>query len=217
MAGPQSDALPGSESLRRSLYTVGLVVLFRFLFDFTWAQVLVLVGLLLVSESVEIGRELPGLDERHARLVLAVVVVAASGSVYWRGADPVMAVIAAAVGGWLALDAVYSLHAGIRANEGDGEDPTAKDLMLSMQVGHLVAEELKTGPKTVAELAEACDMTESRVRDALEFHERAGTVYRDGDRWVLDESRIGLWAFVRDNTRRLVARFVRPFRLFVPS
>ena len=46
-----------------------------------------------------------------------------------------------------------------------------------MQVGHLVAEELKDGPKAVAELADACNMTESRVQEALNYREQANTTY----------------------------------------
>lgn len=233
-----SDALPGSPTLRRALYAVGLVVLFGYLFDFSWAQVAVITAIVLVSDSVEIGHDIPGVDERHVRLLLGLVVLGVGGFVTWRGTDVGVAVGAAVVGGWIALDAVYSLRAGIRTS-GPDDEPTASEGMLSMQVGNLVAEELRDGPKTVPELADACDMTESRVRDALDLHERAGTAYRVSDRreaterangtdgpvsddeerevWALDESKVGPWAFVRDNTRRTVARIARPFRLFVPS
>jgi hypothetical protein len=217
MSSTRSEALPGPPAVRRVLYTVGVVVLFRFLFDFTWMQVVVITVILLVSESVELSDPVPGVDERHFRLLLGLIGVAAAGVAYWGQSDAGVAVAGFAVGGWLALDALYSLRTGLRAGEDDLEDAGFGDVMLLMQVGNLVAEELKTGPKTVPELAEACDMTESRVRDALELHERSGTVSREGDLWTLDESKIGAWPFVRDNARRLLTRLLRPFRLFVPS
>ncbi|AQL43842.1 hypothetical protein BV210_14515 [Halorientalis sp. IM1011] len=219
-----SESLPGSPSLRRALYAVGLVVLFRYFFEFSWAQVVVIAAIVLLSESAEIGREIPRIDERHARLALGGILLVVGGFVAWRGTDTGVAAGAALVGGWLVLDALYSLRAGIRLDDAAEEDPPTSEMMLSMQVGNIVAEELKDGPKTVPELAGATDMTESRVRDALDYHERAGTAYRvsdhaDGDRevWALDESAVGPWAFVRDNTWRIVARLARPFRLFVPS
>ena len=231
-----SDSLPGSPSLRRALYAVGLVVLFRYLFEFSWAQVVVIAAIVLASESAEIGREIPGIDERHARLALGGILFAIGGVVAWRGTDSGVAIGAAAVGGWLALDALYAFRAGVRIGSVTDAEPSSSEVFMSMQVGNLVAEELQDGPQTVPELAAATDMTESRVRDALDYHERAGTAYRvrdgreeranvagpasdDGECevWALDESKIGPWAFVRDNTRRVVARIARPFRLFVPS
>lgn len=190
----QYDSLPGTSPVGRAAYAVGLVALFGVVFDFTWSQAIVVAGIVLAGESVELARPLPGLDERHFRLAVAL-----------------------GGGGWLVLDALYSLREGIRSNDDGMVDADSSKVFLSMHVGHLVAEELKDGPKTVPELADACDMTESRVREALEYHERADTAYRNGDQWHLDESKLGLWAFVRDNTRRALARFLRPFRLFVPS
>ncbi|ELZ05120.1 hypothetical protein [Natrialba aegyptia] len=92
--------------------------------------------------------------------------------------------------------------------------------MLVLSHAHLVAEELKSDPepKTVTELADACDLTDSRVREALDAMTDDGTVYRvdrdsaDVDRYELDESKMAGIAFVRSHGKRIVRRSERPFR-----
>ena len=212
-----TDSLLGTSPVRRAAYAVGLIALFGVVFDFTWSQAIIVAVIVLVGDSVELARPLPGLDERHFRLALGLLAVAAGGVAYWVQGDTTVAAVGVGGGGWLVLDALYSLREGIRSNDDGTVNADSSEVFLSMQVTHLVAEELKHGPRTVPELADACDMTESRVREALDYHERADTAYRDGDRWHLDESKIGAWAFVRDNTRRALARLFRPLRLFVPS
>ena len=212
-----TDSLLGTSLVRRAGYAVGLIALFGIAFDFTWSQTIVVTAVVLVGESAELARPLPGLDERHFRLALGLVAVAAGGVAYWPQGDTAVAAVGVGGGGWLMLDALYSLREGIRSGDDRMADADSSEVLLSMQVGHLVAEELKDGPKTVPELADACDITESRVHEALDYHEQADTAYRDGGQWHLDESKIGTWAFVRDNTRRALSRFFRPFRLFVPS
>ena len=212
-----TDSLPGTSPVRRAAYTVGLIALFGVMFDFTWSQAIIVTVIMFVGESVELARPLPGLDKRHFRLALGLVAVAAGSVAYWVQGDTTVAAVGFGGGGWLVLDAFYSLREGIRSNEDGMVDVDSSEVFLSMQVGHLVAEELKDGPKTVSELADGCDMTESRVREALDYHKQADTAYRDGDQWHLNESNVGAWAFVRDNTRLALVRFLRPFRLFVPS
>jgi len=212
-----TDSLMGTSPVRRAVYAVGLIALFGIVFDFSWSQAIVVTAVVLVGESAELARPLPGLDGRHFRLVLGLVAVATGGVAYWLQGDATVAAVGVGGGSWLMLDALYSLREGIQSGDDGMADADSSDVFLSMQVGHLVAEELKDGPKTVPELADACDMTESRVREALDYHEKADTAYRDGSQWYLDESKIGIWAFIRDNTRRALARFFRPFRLFVPS
>jgi hypothetical protein len=212
-----TDSLLGTSLVRRAAYAVGLIALFGIAFGFTWSQTIIVAAIVLVGESAELASPLPGLDERHFRLALGLVVAAAGGVAYWAQGDTTVAAVGVGGGGWLMLDAIYSLQEGIRSSDDGRADADSSELFLSMQVGHLVAEELKDGPKTVSELADACDMTESRVQEALNYHEQANTAYRDGGQWHLDESKIGTWAFIRDNTRRALARFFRPFRLFVPS
>lgn len=217
MSASLRDTLPGTPSLRRVAYGVGLVVLFRYLFDFSWVQVVVVAVVVLVAESATLARPLSGVDGRHVQLGLGALAVAAGAVGYWTRTSAGVVAVGLGGGGWLLFDALYSLRAGIEPTDNEDDDLSASDAMLLMQVGSLVTEELKQGPKTVPELAEACDMTESRVRDALELHERAGTAHREGEVWVLDESNLGAWAFVRDNGRRAIARFLRPFRLFLPG
>ena len=91
--------------------------------------------------------------------------------------------------------------------------------MLVMNHAHLVVEELKQEPKTVAELANACDLTESRVREALDVGTDDGMIYRvdserddGGERYALDESKVGSVAFVRSNGKRILRRLARPFQ-----
>ena len=212
-----TDSLLGTTPVRRAVYAVGLIALFSIAFDFTWPQAIVVTVVVFVGDSVKLARPLPGLDERHFRLALGLITVAAGGVAYWAQGDTTVAAVGVGGGGWLVLDAIYSLREDIRSGGDRGADADSSELFLSMQVGHLVAKELKDGPKTVPELADGCDMTESRVREALDYHKQADTAYRDGDQWHLDESKVGAWAFVRDNTRLALIRFFRPFRLFVPS
>lgn len=211
------DPLPGRRPVRRALAAVGLLVAFRFLFEWTWPQTAVLVGVVLVAESGELTRTVPRVDARHARVVLGLLVVVIGIGALYRGSDTQVAAVAGALGGWLLLDGLYGLRAGIRPAAPDEEELSSGETLLVMQVGRLVAEELKSGPRTVPELADACDMTESRVEDALRLHERAGTVSRHGDTYHLVEENVGPWPFVRNGVRSLVGRLARPFRLFVPS
>jgi hypothetical protein len=209
-------ALPGSPSLRRGVYAVVLAVASRFLLDLSWLQVAAVVATVALAESAEIGRGIPAVDGRHLRGVLGVGLAGLGALAVVGTSGPLVGEFLVAVGVWVALDALYALRAGIRPAP-NREDDDAGEVLLTLQVGHLVAEELADGPKTVPELATACDLTESRVRDVLDRHRRAGVVSRDGDRWILEESRVGPWAFVRDNARRAAVRVARPFRLFVPS
>jgi len=54
---------------------------------------------------------------------------------------------------------------------------SASEVMLVMNHAHLVVEELKQGPKTVTELADACNLTESRIREVLDFGTDDGMIY----------------------------------------
>ena len=91
-------------------------------------------------------------------------------------------------------------------------------MMLILNHAHLVVDELQAGPKTVPELAEGCDLTESCIRDVLEVATEDGMIYRVSDterspaRYALDESKVGGVAFVRSNGKRILRRLARPFR-----
>ncbi|MFD1589210.1 hypothetical protein ACFR9U_19710 [Halorientalis brevis] len=216
MTRPLRIAVRDRLSLRSGLYAVGLLVLFRVVFEMAWETVGVLAAIALFTESFDVASAVPDLDERYLLFVFSLFPIGIGAVLLRTGDDPVLGGAAVATGGWLLLDTVYNLRTGHHPGSSD-EDIKATDAMLLMQVGNLVADELQDGPKTVPELAAACDMTESRVRDALAFHERAGTAYEDDGEWHLDDSKIGPWAFVRDNAIRIGGRLVRPFRLFVPS
>jgi len=200
---------------RYLLLAVGMIALFRFGFDQTWLQALFVTTVVLLAEATDLSRAFGDIDPRHARAALGGVLLAIGALAVARD-NQVLAAVGGAVGGWIVLDAVHSLRSGIRPT-GTDDDLDGRDVMLSVQLSSLLADELKGGPKSVDDLAAACDMTESRVRDTLDLLAQSGTVHREGDVWVLDESKVGPWAFVRDNTRRVVARFVRPFRLFLPA
>jgi len=99
------------------------------------------------------------------------------------------------------------------------DDMSASEVMLVMNHAHLVVEELKQGPKTVTELADACNLTESRIREVLDFGTDDGMIYPvDTDtsdttkRYALDESKVGGLAFVRSNGKRILRRLARPFQ-----
>jgi hypothetical protein len=201
---------------RYVLLAAGMVLLFRFGFDQTWPQVAVVTVVVLFAEVADLSRALGGLDPRYVRGLLGLCLVGAGLVAVVRGPALAVAAVGIGIGWWVLLDAAYALHAG-REPDGADADLDASEAMLRMQVARLLVDELRGSPKTVPELAAACDTTESRVHAALELLACADTAHCQGEAWVLDEGRIGLWPFVRDNTRRVVARLARPFRLFVPG
>ncbi|MFC6837338.1 helix-turn-helix domain-containing protein [Halomarina ordinaria] len=142
-------------------------------------------------------------------------------------------VLTALAGCWLFLDAAYDRrHAtpddarGVDALDDadlDVDDMDYGEFMLHSTHWNLVMEELREEPKTVAELAAACDLTETRVREALAMAKAGDLVERRGERYAVDESKLGTGAFVRDTGRGLVGlpakalrRLARPFGLLSP-
>ncbi|WP_254545530.1 hypothetical protein [Halomarina pelagica] len=123
---------------------------------------------------------------------------------------------------WLLLDAACDRRYGPRdrSRRSALDDVDQSEFMLYATHANLVVQELRRGPRTIEELAAACDLTESRVEEALEAA-AGGIVHRRGDRYVVDEAKLGAWAFVRDGGRglarlpvRAARRAARPFRLF---
>lgn len=206
-------------------------------------------AVVLVAEPIALLRETPAVDDRWVRVALGSV--AALVGLAWFAHRTTLApaaegatwvpLLPVAGGVWLLLDARRDLRDGRRPDRSSRfDDLSASEAMLVTNHASLVGRELKTGPKTVPELAEACDLTESRVREALAVATTDDTVYRldehdhghehdsrtdpgrcdekgDGGgaysgRYALDESKIGGVAFVRENGRRVVRRLVRPFR-----
>jgi hypothetical protein len=74
-----TDSLLGTSLVRRTAYAVGLIALFGIAFGFTWSRAIIVTAMILVGESAELASPFPGLDERHLRLALGLVVVAAGG------------------------------------------------------------------------------------------------------------------------------------------
>lgn len=119
------------------------------------------------------------------------------------------------VGLWFLLDARTG---GQTYGDEHDEEMGFTEFMTVINHSSLVVEELKEGPKTVGELADACDLTESRIREALDVGTDNGVIYKvnnddlEEDRYALDESMLGPVAFVRLNGKRLLSRLARPFR-----
>jgi hypothetical protein len=128
---------------------------------------------------------------------------------------PVLAVLG---GCWLLLDARADFVQGRRLTGPDEfEDLDGGEAMLVMQHLRLVAEELEDAPKTVPEIAAGCDLTESRVRQALELAGRDDTIYPVGDeeprRYALDQQKLGLSGVSRQaagGVTGILRRLVRP-------
>ncbi|MFC7058579.1 hypothetical protein [Halovenus salina] len=181
------------------------------------------------SEALDVLVDVPGIDERWAKAALGLVVTVAGGVWLWvelsgaTSVETVFPALALATGLWLTLDARADFVQGRRVTEPDTDEMEAGEAMLAMQHIRLVATEIQTGPKTVSELATACDLTESRVRTAIDLASEDGTVYpvetdADDPRYALDEQKIGatgvgqllgggLWTLVSRLARPLVDQF----------
>ena len=133
-----------------------------------------------------------------------------------------------AVGGglWLLLDTRADFVQGRRFDRAaDPDDLSSREAMLLVQHAALVADRLDEGPKTVPELAAACDLTESRVRDTIEIAGHDGAIYpvddpgadedADGEpRYALDDRKMGFSGLGRQaagGLSGLARRLVRPF------
>lgn len=176
---------------------------------------------LTVLAVVETLGETDGVDDRWITGGIGLFVTV--GSLAWLGYElttessgPVwFPALTALAGGWFLLDA----RSGTTASWADTENRSFGETVLVTQHVTLIANELDAGPKTVPELAAACDLTESRVREALSAAAEDGVVYRTADtdadgepRYALDESKTGLGAAVRLAGRRLLRRVARPLR-----
>lgn len=174
---------------------------------------------LAVIETVQILAETPSVDDRWVGLGIGAFVTGLS--LVWFGYELTAAsdtggpawfpALTALVGVWFLLDA----RSGGQSYADNPDDMGFNEMLTVMNHASLVVEELKDSPKTVSELADACDLTESRVREALAVGTDDGAVYRvddDEERYALDESMMGPAAFVRLNGKRVLARLARPFR-----
>lgn len=200
-----------------------LVVLLRVVGGEPWAVVGRFLVLLTVLGGIAVLRELPGVDRHHLAalwgVVVAAVAVFAPGFVVEQPAGAVTG-LGVLVGGWLILDGVAAIRTGRPSSSGTEafDELEPGDALFEMQLYRRVAEQLREHPQTPAELADACDLTESRVRTALKRLEATGSAEpleetTDGDvRWVFDESSVGARAFVDATLGSVVRRLLLPVR-----
>lgn len=237
MMGAEVDGLRMRDELARTArdrvtvrHVLGFVAVLAVVYGVTRNESLLL-GLataFVVTEALAIVREAPSVDGRWAGVGVGVVVTVLSlvwfayeYAVVPESTGPVwFPLLTAAIGVWFLLDARRDFFEGRRRDgTGPADDMTSGDVMVVMSHAHLVAQELQSGPKTVPELAEACDLTESRVREAIDragddgpFYPVADESPDDPTRYAIDESKVGGVAFVRANVGRVARRLVRPFR-----
>jgi hypothetical protein len=177
--------------------------------------------------GIRVSRDVPGADERRVKAGVGLLAVVASvGWLLGRGSTAETALLpglAAVAGGWLALDARADLAEGRRAGEtagesADGVDSTLDDPVRFARHTNRLSSELEERPKTVSELASACDLSESRVRDLVELAGQDGTIHpvdpdSDDPRYALDSRQLGLGGVGRKataGTRGALGRLIRP-------
>lgn len=194
---------------------VAIFVLYVFILDVSWIVLVMLagIGVLLFLNGV------PGIDGRYVKagiggLVLLESIVMGYLVVTGRNGPVGGILLLALIGGWIVLDARYDFRHGTKSASqiSPQEDISAAEGMLLMNHAHLITEELKNGPRTVPELADACDMTESRVRNALDMAKQAGTIHQRGERYILDESQQSRIGAIQKIAMDLIRRIARPLR-----
>ena len=204
-------------SFQRLLVTAAVVVVLVTVLDLAPDDLAVLAVVFLLGEAVALLDDTPGVDSRHLRGGLGLLVLlgglALLYGVLTGGQGALWLPVGVALfGAWLLADAAADLYHG-RTGETEGPpEPSSGELMLLMSHAHLVSSELEDGPRTVPELATACDLTESRIEETLAYLTDAGVVSADGDRYVLQEENTGVVAFLRGVVTGLVGRITRPFR-----
>lgn len=176
-----------------------------------------------LAEGIDILQETPSVNNRWVQAGIGVFVSVAS--LAWLAFELAASTTSSPVwfpavtflaGVWFLLDA----RSGIPKERVSPDDKMgANEVMLVINHWHLIVDELKSGPKSVPELAEQCGLTESRVRGSLDLATDDGMVYRTDDRsptddvqYALDESKVGGIAFIRSNGKRLIRRLLRPLR-----
>lgn len=195
---------------------VAIFVLYVFILDVSWIVLVMLAGLgvLLFLNGV------PAIDGRYVKAGIGSLVLFESIVMgYLVGTTrngPVggILLLMALIGGWIVLDARYDFRHDMKPapQSSPQEDISAAEGMLLMNHAHLITEELKNGPRTVPELADACDMTESRVRNALDMAKQAGTIHQRGERYILDESQQSRIGAIQKIAMDLIRRIARPLR-----
>ena len=143
----------------------------------------------LVSETRQILKATPSVDDRWVTVGLGVILLAVS--LAWLLAElrqpaalrTLWAPVAAILGSlWLLLDARVDLVYDQQRGSSDPVDELDSGVfLLRMLRVNRIADTLESGPKTVPEIAAASDLTESQVRAAIEFAGDDGPIVRVDD------------------------------------
>jgi DNA-binding transcriptional ArsR family regulator len=165
---------------------LGAVVVFGVLVVFTehtvrsLAPVLILSAGMLTYSAIDEAYDLPSGTNWlvYGLGLVAVGVFLTLSYTTWIGGVVLLA------GVWFVLDGTVTIRYGSARTPHEFVSGAESEPMLRMQILHTVHRTLRESdqPHTPTELAEACDLTESRVRSALEYLERRGQVSRtDGE------------------------------------
>lgn len=189
---------------------------FAIVLDVSREMLIGLIVAIVVGEIATVFQDTPEIDQRYVKGGIGVVVVGGSlvmaYSITTGDSGAAWFPILTLLGGfWIFADVYADFRHGRGADAGQSDDLSSADVMLLSNHGHLVSNALKEAPRTVEQLATDCDLTESRVREALDHMERSGVVSHDGDQYVLREENVGLWAFVRNIVTGMIRRLARPF------
>lgn len=166
---------------------VGAVGVFAALVVFTeytirsLAPVLILSAGMLTYSAMDEAYDLPGGTNWlvYGLGLVAVGVFLTLSYTAWIGGVVLL------VGLWFVLDGAITIRYGSVQTPHEFVSGAESEAMLRMQILHTVYRTLRESdqPHTPTELAEACDLTESRVRSALEYLERRGQVSRTDEEY----------------------------------
>ena len=195
---------------------LGAVVVFGVLVVFTehtvrsLAPVLILSAGMLTYSAIDEAYDLPSGTNWlvYGLGLVAVGVFLTLSYTTWIGGVVLLA------GVWFVLDGTVTIRYGSARTPHEFVSGAESEAMLRMRILHTVHRTLRESdqPHTPTELAEACDLTESRVRSALEYLERRGQVSRtDGEYRAVPQTWGRLTPVVRFGAW-LPHRILRPVR-----
>lgn len=202
-----------SDTLRT---VVGTVVLFAALVAFTEATIRSFAPVLLPSASMliyEIADDVYDLPDGTSWTVYGLGLVAAGAALVfsytvWLG------VTVFSIGGWFVLDGATTIRYGPARTPHEFVSGPEDEAMLRMQIMNKAHQNLRntTEPQTVEELAESCDLTESRVESALNYMEQRSQVSHTEEGYRAKPQRWGRATPVARFLFWLPRRTFRPFK-----
>lgn len=180
------NALFESERVRSFALTAVVVAALVALTDFPVSAGVVLLTLSAGAATVEVADDAYGLPDGTTELVYGGLLVAVGVGFVVTGAGHLAGAVFVLAGGWFALDAATAIRYGTPRERHDyvaGIGDDRSEFMLRTQVMGSVYHRLRDAdrPRTVEELAVDLDLTESRVRGALDYLEAKGKVAPVGD------------------------------------